>query len=235
MCLSLSLLQVHGFDFIALKERLGLDFYQCVRAINYIRKRVSEGAGVEEITAQLTADSPLWADPTLLQPHLEDDALLFDFEDALEQAAAATKASPAVPSGAPLDAEVKHLRLQLEEANNRLSQMKSLMQRVMGAQTGVESKTGAESKQKAADADYFSGCELCWVIDLLTPCCRWPSANPRRNAQGYGANPRLPRRHCEQPQALSGQDCAGCRLWHRHSLNVCSPVWCKARGGDRSR
>ncbi|KAI9498210.1 S-adenosyl-L-methionine-dependent methyltransferase [Zychaea mexicana] len=74
--------EAHGFDFLAVKRSLGLDFYKCIRMINYIRKQVllkPDLANTKEFT--LTGTEDFWEDDELLQPVLEDDALLFAFEE----------------------------------------------------------------------------------------------------------------------------------------------------------
>ncbi|KAI8142597.1 S-adenosyl-L-methionine-dependent methyltransferase [Fennellomyces sp. T-0311] len=74
--------ETHGFDFLAVKRSLGLDFYKCIRMINYIRKQVllkPDLANTKEFS--LTGSEDFWDDDELLQPVLEDDALLFAFEE----------------------------------------------------------------------------------------------------------------------------------------------------------
>ncbi|KAL1936526.1 hypothetical protein VTP01DRAFT_660 [Rhizomucor pusillus] len=73
---------VHGFDFLAVKRSLNLDFYKCIRMINYIRKQVlsrPDLATTKEFV--LTGQEDFWDDDELLQPVMEDDALLFAFEE----------------------------------------------------------------------------------------------------------------------------------------------------------
>ncbi|KAI9031699.1 hypothetical protein CLU79DRAFT_694099, partial [Phycomyces nitens] len=72
----------HGFDFLAVKRALDLDFYKCIRMLNYIRKQVKENpelASTKEY--KLTGKETFWEDDALLQPVLEDDALLHAFEE----------------------------------------------------------------------------------------------------------------------------------------------------------
>ncbi|GAA5801384.1 S-adenosyl-L-methionine-dependent methyltransferase [Helicostylum pulchrum] len=72
----------HGFDFQAVKRDLRLDFYKCIRMINYIRKQVQinpDLATAKEF--KLTGSEPFWTQDEYLQPVLTDDALLFAFEE----------------------------------------------------------------------------------------------------------------------------------------------------------
>jgi protein arginine N-methyltransferase 3 len=68
----------HQFDFQAVKQSLHLDFYQCIRLINYIRHQVQAG---NDAPKTFSGKESFWTDDQFLQPVLEDDALLFAFED----------------------------------------------------------------------------------------------------------------------------------------------------------
>ncbi|CAO3642513.1 unnamed protein product [Cunninghamella blakesleeana] len=74
---------VHGFDFLKTKRSLGLDFYKCIRMINYIRKQAQEKPELLSETKEyeFTGKEEFWNDDTLLQPVLDDDALLHAFEE----------------------------------------------------------------------------------------------------------------------------------------------------------
>ncbi|KAI9306697.1 S-adenosyl-L-methionine-dependent methyltransferase [Cunninghamella echinulata] len=73
---------VHGFDFLNTKRSLGLDFYKCIRMINYIRREAQEHPELSEIKEYgFTGKESFWNDDTLLQPVLDDDALLHAFEE----------------------------------------------------------------------------------------------------------------------------------------------------------
>ncbi|KAM3383947.1 hypothetical protein ACQJBY_008537 [Aegilops geniculata] len=76
----------HGFDFHKLVRELGLDFYGCIKLINFVRSKVAENKGwsCAEIS-QLEGKVP-WAEDSYLKPFMEDDSLLhslsiFDDED----------------------------------------------------------------------------------------------------------------------------------------------------------
>ncbi|KAL2015743.1 hypothetical protein VTK56DRAFT_4890 [Thermocarpiscus australiensis] len=65
-----------GFDFVGVRDRLGLDFHGCVKLINFVRRSAKEGVPLpEEITAEHLADE------ALLKPVLEDDALIFCLDE----------------------------------------------------------------------------------------------------------------------------------------------------------
>ncbi|VAH43317.1 unnamed protein product [Triticum turgidum subsp. durum] len=76
----------HGFDFHKVVRELGLDFYGCIKLINFVRSKVAENKGwsCAEIS-QLDGKVP-WAEDSYLKPFMEDDSLLhslsiFDDED----------------------------------------------------------------------------------------------------------------------------------------------------------
>ncbi|KAI8084389.1 S-adenosyl-L-methionine-dependent methyltransferase [Gilbertella persicaria] len=73
--------QVHGFDFIQVRRSLHLDFYQCIRLINYIRQQVKSNPQLSAIDVQFTGKESFWKEDAYLQPVLEDDALLFAFDE----------------------------------------------------------------------------------------------------------------------------------------------------------
>ncbi|CAG8466703.1 5633_t:CDS:10 [Funneliformis caledonium] len=63
----------HGFDFQKTRTELKLDFYQCIRLINYIRQQVLEKS---EITIPNIRE--ILNDDVYLKPTLEEDPLLYD-------------------------------------------------------------------------------------------------------------------------------------------------------------
>ncbi|VAH27500.1 unnamed protein product [Triticum turgidum subsp. durum] len=93
----------HGFDFHKLVRELGLDFYGCIKLINFVRSKVRLLSPLASMTApssfsvaenkcwscpeisQLEGKVP-WAEDSYLKPFMEDDSLLhslsiFDDED----------------------------------------------------------------------------------------------------------------------------------------------------------
>ncbi|KAI8922575.1 protein arginine methyltransferase 3 [Powellomyces hirtus] len=76
----------HGFDFKAVRKVLALDFYGSIRLINYVRT-VSKGANAASMeTLMAEGRSAAWLkDDTYLQPVLDDDPLLYAFEDEDEE------------------------------------------------------------------------------------------------------------------------------------------------------
>ncbi|RPB23639.1 S-adenosyl-L-methionine-dependent methyltransferase [Terfezia boudieri ATCC MYA-4762] len=76
--------QHHSFDLKTVREKLDLDFYYTIKLINYIRHRIitSHDAAPEVIRdIELGTARPALSEDKYLQPVLEDDPLLFSFED----------------------------------------------------------------------------------------------------------------------------------------------------------
>ncbi|CAO3572597.1 unnamed protein product [Mortierella alpina] len=74
----------HGFDFLRARQQFDLDFYQSIRLINYLRHQAKEVEHFGETTCWeglKDGKEPFLADDEYLRPVLEDDSLLFAFED----------------------------------------------------------------------------------------------------------------------------------------------------------
>ncbi|GAW22041.1 hypothetical protein ANO14919_115760 [Xylariales sp. No.14919] len=72
----------HKFDFLAVRQRLQLDFHGCVKLVNFIRQRVHEGLPVSEDISLANLD-----DDAFLKPVLDDDAVIIGLFDLPELSA----------------------------------------------------------------------------------------------------------------------------------------------------
>ncbi|CAG8492335.1 10529_t:CDS:2 [Paraglomus occultum] len=71
----------HGFDFIKTRAELKLDFYQCIRLINYIRQQVLDNHKLANCRSFSISESTTFLDnDKYLKPILDDDPLLYVFE-----------------------------------------------------------------------------------------------------------------------------------------------------------
>jgi len=72
----------HNFNFTKLRIREKMDFYDCIKVLNYIRKNVKENPEFN-ISTDITKNElkSVIENDTYLQPVLMDDALLYAFED----------------------------------------------------------------------------------------------------------------------------------------------------------
>jgi len=128
----------HNFDFYGLKARKGLEFYDCIRLINFIRLQTKQGSAVAA-TIKAVNDQKKWlTSEEYLKPVIEDDPLLFELDDdndsesddeyEQKQKTSKAKKPPADPMAA-LEKTNKILRSQVQEAGTRIQQMQSSMQR----------------------------------------------------------------------------------------------------------
>ncbi|KAK3683541.1 S-adenosyl-L-methionine-dependent methyltransferase [Podospora appendiculata] len=154
----------YGFDFLAVRERLQLDFHGTVKLINFVRQRVHEGAEVPAEISQADLE-----DDRYLKPVLDDDALILCLDDLPETGAAAAAAS-ASASGLPssgvdasLDVELKkstaELQAELEQltkqfTNYRLAVQKTLDERWQ-ANDEPDDVPGAKGGEAKDDSAYY--------------------------------------------------------------------------------
>ncbi|OAA59671.1 arginine methyltransferase [Niveomyces insectorum RCEF 264] len=173
--------EAHGFDFLAIRDRLGLDFYGSVKLINFIRQRVRDGLPVsnEISAADIEPD-------TYLKPVLDDDALILCLDNlpspqtqgrqpsAADVAGIAGEAAKAAPDGdvrrtnEALQAQLDSVTRQFE--NYRLAVQQTLDQRwgaddeqTKDGKDGKDAKAGKaatslpkQDEQDAADGtDYY--------------------------------------------------------------------------------
>jgi protein arginine N-methyltransferase 3 len=97
----------HAFDFHAIKLALKLDFYGCMRLVNYVRS--NNTSSQEAVITQ----SELWLDnDKYLMPVLEDDPLLFAFEEEDDSEEQQQEAD-----------EVSQLKYQLQLAHEKYSDL----------------------------------------------------------------------------------------------------------------
>ncbi|MCJ1403098.1 hypothetical protein MMC11_006321, partial [Xylographa trunciseda] len=69
-------LTTYQFDFVKVRNQLGLDFLESIKFTNYIRAEVLRGTTTFKITSK-----QLFENNKYLQPVLEDDALLYSLDD----------------------------------------------------------------------------------------------------------------------------------------------------------
>ncbi|KAJ2961861.1 hypothetical protein NQZ79_g2923 [Umbelopsis isabellina] len=74
--------ETHKFDFVKTRQQLKLDFYQCIRMINYIRKQIINNPdfGISQ-PFSISGSEKFLTEDQYLAPVLEEDGLLYAFED----------------------------------------------------------------------------------------------------------------------------------------------------------
>ncbi|KAL2127742.1 hypothetical protein VTI74DRAFT_10239 [Chaetomium olivicolor] len=151
-----------GFDFLAVRDRLGLDFHGCVKLINFVRRSAKEGTPLPQ---EIIADH--LADERLLIPVLEDDALIFCLDELPEPkraqgqekgksaealAAASNGEGPVVDEllqkNAQLQAELEQLAKQF--SSYRLAVEQTLDKRWGVDEEGEKAESSSSSKARPA-------------------------------------------------------------------------------------
>jgi protein arginine N-methyltransferase 3 len=150
----------YSFDFLAVRQRLGLDFYGSIKLINYIRSEASEGHQISSGLSQQDFD-----DEKYLKPVLDDDALIFNLDELpdVEETTTASKGKDISQDASQLVARVSELeeelrRMQNQFDNYRAGVSETLDQRWNDRSGAGPSGTAGEAKEEKRDDDshYFT-------------------------------------------------------------------------------
>ncbi|KAF8475696.1 S-adenosyl-L-methionine-dependent methyltransferase [Kalaharituber pfeilii] len=118
----------HNFDLKNVRKKFDLDFYATIKLINYIRYRVvkaeDSSSDVVQDVSQDTIRSIL-EDEKYLQPILEDDPLLYGFEDDGDEIEAEAATGDDMPPGK----RIKALEEQLERQRSEFEEYKEMVRR----------------------------------------------------------------------------------------------------------
>ncbi|KAJ8063391.1 hypothetical protein OCU04_008612 [Sclerotinia nivalis] len=115
----------YGFDFLEVRQNLGLDFYGSIKLTNYLRSKTQNG----EKPSQSVSKADL-EDDKYLKPVLEDDAFLFcldDLPDVVEQNNGAgngkeVESGPLVTRVSELEEELRRIQSQFENYRNTVNE-----------------------------------------------------------------------------------------------------------------
>ena len=161
----------HNFDFLAIRQRLHLDFYGSIKLINYIRSQTAEG---KQVSPEITQQD--FEDEKFLKPVLEDDALIFNLDELpdVEDGAVANKGKEVGQDASQLVARVSELeeelrRMQTQFDNYRSTVSETLDQRWNERSGAGPSSSTAEGKVEKRDDDthYFSSYSYNGTIQRL--------------------------------------------------------------------
>ncbi|TDZ29216.1 Ribosomal protein arginine N-methyltransferase rmt3 [Colletotrichum spinosum] len=143
----------HNFDFLALRRRLGLEFFETVKLVNFIRQRVHEGGILSEADVAVRD----FANEQYLKPFIEDDAFIMALTELDLNADFAPDGTyfPGTPQSAPsreaqLQDELDRVRSQF--AKYRLAVEQTLDHR-WGDDVNVPLATKPGDEEKAARKD----------------------------------------------------------------------------------
>ncbi|CAK7238959.1 MAG: Ribosomal protein arginine N-methyltransferase rmt3 [Sporothrix thermara] len=137
----------HGFDFLAVRDRLGLDFYGSVKLINFIRQRVHEGRA---LPAEISASD--FADDEFMKPVLDDDALILALDSLPEaqqlQSSGGTQSSDETNTvlAASLQEKNEQLRSELDSLTKQFENYRLAVQKTLDQRWGVDEESQAAAK-----------------------------------------------------------------------------------------
>ncbi|SPR00580.1 Protein arginine N-methyltransferase 3-like C2H2 zinc finger domain-containing protein [Plasmodiophora brassicae] len=140
--------QQTGFDFRGFCRERELDFYGTVKLINYIRSCTGDGCTPQAIIETLQQSVPdngraLWDDQKYMSPVVENDALLFCFDEASDS-------DSELVSLESLKAENAQLRSQIAE-------MRTTFRRALDLEDDDKVKTVVQRQIADRDRSYFDG------------------------------------------------------------------------------
>lgn len=149
----------YSFDFLELRQRLGLDFYGNIKLVNFIRSQVHSG---NPISSSTISREDL-EDEKFLKPVLENDALLFSLDDLPEVTAGTDKSKEVATDSGHLVARVSELeedlrRIQSQFDDYRVTVTRTLDERWNDKSTNGPSRSANAEKEEKRDDDshYFS-------------------------------------------------------------------------------
>ncbi|KAI0879849.1 S-adenosyl-L-methionine-dependent methyltransferase [Annulohypoxylon maeteangense] len=140
----------HGFDFLGIRQRLQLDFYGCIKLVNFIRQRVHEGLPVTEDITLSAIDQEQY-----LKPVLDDDAVILALDDLPELAPVGATAAQGGDNAVLVDDLLKRnsdLQGELERVKAQFDSYRVAVQQTLDDRWGDVDQAEAESAAAAAKA-----------------------------------------------------------------------------------
>ncbi|TVY50517.1 Ribosomal protein arginine N-methyltransferase rmt3 [Lachnellula cervina] len=150
----------HNFDFLQVRQRLGLDFYGTIKFVNYIRNQIHSG---HKVTSDVSKEA--FEDEKFLKPLLEDDALLFSLDELPEveqnSSGSQDKGKGAERDSGELVSRVSELEEELRMTqtqfdNYRATVKETLDERWNTKDTTEPSSSAKKEEKRDDDSHYFS-------------------------------------------------------------------------------
>ncbi|PHH61588.1 hypothetical protein CDD81_8169 [Ophiocordyceps australis] len=147
--------QRHGFDLVAEVERLRLDYIGGVKLVNFIRRRVKQAEPLPSVIARADLDSA-----ELLQPVLENDAVLFSLEDAVdfereEEEEEEEEREPEGQEAGDAQTRNRQLEAELKRLGAAFADYRVCVQKTLDAKWGDDQGAVTAKKHEASDSYYF--------------------------------------------------------------------------------
>lgn len=148
----------YNFDFLAIRQRLGLDFYGNIKLVNYIRTRIHSG---HQVTQDISRED--FDDGRYLKPLLEDDALLFSLDelpDVESSTGVLDKGKGVERNSRELMSRVSELEEELRLRQVQFESYRATVQQTLDERWDSKDNTGpassAEEEKRDDDSHYFS-------------------------------------------------------------------------------
>ena len=130
--------ETYSFDFPSAARKLGLDFHEAVKLVNYLRSFTKQRRSLSLLANITKADFE--ADDYLL-PVLENDAVLFTLDDILQES---SEENPGVDEKTKLlMAQNKELEEELEALKNQFQNYRLAVQETLDKRWGEDTDVGA--------------------------------------------------------------------------------------------
>ncbi|ATY67079.1 arginine methyltransferase [Cordyceps militaris] len=140
----------HAFDLVATVHRLGLEFHDVIKLINFIRDCTKEA---KNLPPNISAGD--FADDKYLKPVLENDALLFSLDEVLSEV---TEGSEHAQSRQKLSCESrkKELEAELAAVKEQFASYRLAVEETLDKRWGDETEAGNRVCEKKKDSsDYY--------------------------------------------------------------------------------
>ncbi|KAF6835865.1 methyltransferase domain-containing protein [Colletotrichum musicola] len=135
----------HKFDFLAVRRRLGLDFFGTVKLVNFVRQHAHDGAALPEpISAEDISDD------RFLKPVIDDDALIMALTELDLDSESAEAAPQASKSSSAREAELEE---ELEKVKAQFANYRLAVEQTLDQRWGDDNVAGPPHVEKASEED----------------------------------------------------------------------------------
>lgn len=143
----------YQFDFLEIRQNLGLDFYGSIKLVNFIRSQVQAG---KTVTSKISREDI--EDEKFLKPSLEDDALLFSLDELPDVVAQENVQDPGQLVARVSELEEELRRIQSQFDNYRATVTETLDERWNDKSSTKPSGSEDKAKEEKRDDDshYFT-------------------------------------------------------------------------------
>jgi type I protein arginine methyltransferase len=203
----------------------GLQFYDLIKLVNYIRTEVKNGNSTPDVSSK-----EKFEDEKYLQPVLEEDALLFMLGDiiiedveSLETSSNHSQSRLESLSKEELLHQVAQLKAELYEVKQQHSAFSEMAARTLDdrwqAAPGNEANQAAKKDNKEQEYfDSYSGLGKATKLETSSQMLTY-KRHSRRDATRQSSYRRLPNLYRSEQGALCRQDRSRCWLWDRNLIS----------------